>query len=106
MQHETGTAEHPAQERRERRGHLAELGEDERLLLLGCDDLAQLAQAGPFPAVVLGPGAVTEPLRRVVTDLLEAHEERQHHTSAPDPLGVPELFGQLFHGLLVSGLLC
>ena len=70
MQHQPGTAEHPAQERRERRGHLAELGEDERLFLPGRDHLQQLAQARPLAAVVLGPGAVAQPLRRVVADLL------------------------------------
>ena len=67
---------------------------------------AQLAQPRPLAAVVLGPGAVAEPLRRVVADLLEAHEKREHHASALDAFGVLELLGQLLDRLLVErGLL-
>ena len=66
----------------------------------------ELAQARPLAAVVLGPGAVAQPLRRVVADLLEAHEEGEHQPLALDALGVLELLGQLLDGLLVErGLL-
>ena len=42
----------------QRRGHLAELGEDQHLLLPRRDDLGDLAQAGQLAAVLLGPGVV------------------------------------------------
>ena len=54
MQDEPRPPEHLAQETRERPGHLTELGEDQGLLLLGGDGLAQLAQPGPLAAVLLG----------------------------------------------------
>ena len=82
VQHQAGAAEHGAEERGERRGHLAELGEDQHLLLPGGDHLGDLAQARELAAVGFGPGAVAQPLRGMVADLLEAHEEGQHEPPA------------------------
>ena len=106
MQHEPGAPEDLAEKRRQRRGHLAELGEDQHLLLLGRDHLGDLAQPRPLAAVGLRPGAVAQPLRRMVADLLEAHQGRQHEALARDALRVFELLGQFLHRLLVErGLL-
>ena len=76
VEDQAGAPKHRPKESRQRSGHLPELGEDEYLLLLGRDDLGDVAQAGPLAAVFLGPGAVAQPLRRVVTDLFEPHQER------------------------------
>ena len=51
------------------------------------------------------PTAVSQPLRRVVADLLEPHQERQHQALALNPLGFLKLLGQLFDRLLVEGSL-
>ena len=64
VQHQARPAEHRPEERRERRGHLAELGEDQHLLLPRGDHLGDLAQPRELAAVLLGPGAVAQPLRR------------------------------------------
>ena len=76
MEDKAGAPKHRPQESRQRRRHFPELSEDEYLLLLGRDDLGDVAQAGPLATVFLGPGAVAQPLRRVVTDLFEPHQER------------------------------
>ena len=82
VQNQAGPPEDRAEESGQRRSHLAELGEDEHLLLLGRDHLGDLAQTGPLAAVVLAPRAVAQPLRRMIADLFEAHQERQHETLA------------------------
>src|SRR5262249_35213984 len=75
-------AEGGGEERRQRLGHLAELREHERLLLLGGDDLGDLAQALELAARLGVERAVAEPVRRMVADLLQAHEEREDHPAA------------------------
>ena len=102
VQDEAGPAEHGAEERRQRRGHLPELGEDEHLLLPGGDHLGDLAQPRELAAVLLGPGAVAEPLRGMVADLLEPHQEGEHDAPALDAVGVVELVGEVVHRLLVE----
>src|SRR5262249_20714287 len=74
--------EHGAEECCERCGRLLELSEDQRLLLARGHDLRDVAKARELAAVLLGPGAVAEPLRGMVANLLEAHEEGQHDASA------------------------
>ena len=106
VQDEAGPAENRAEERRQRRRRLAELGEDQHLLLPRGDHLGDLAQPGQLAAVLLGPGAVAQPLRGMVADLLEAHQNREHDAPALDALGVFELLGEILDRLLVErGLL-
>ena len=81
---EARPSEHALEEERQRLRRLAELGEDQRLLLLVGDDLAQLAQARELPALLGRPRAVPEPLGRMIADLLEAHEIRQDDPPALD----------------------
>ena len=97
-----GAAEHRAQERRQRRRRLLELGEDQRLLLPGGDLLGDIAQARELAAVLLGPGTVAEPLRGMIADLLQAHEQREHHAPALDAVDVFELVGEIVDRLLVE----
>src|SRR5439155_6952888 len=82
-EHEAGQSEDRAEELGERTGGLAELGEDERLLLLGGDRLRDLAQAKELPAPVLLPAAVAEVVRRVVADLLQPEQVREDDPTAP-----------------------
>ena len=102
VQDETGPTEHRGQERRQRRGHLLELGEDERLLLPGADHLRDVAQSRELAAVLLGPGAVAEPLRGMVADLLQPHEESEDDAPAFHSIDVFELAGEVVHRLLVQ----
>jgi len=94
VQHEPGAPEHRAEKSGERLGGLAELREHEDLFLLGGDDLGDLAQAREFAAVRLGPRGVAQPLRGVVAELLEAHQERKDHPLAPDVPRLLERRGQ------------
>jgi len=89
----------------ERRGHLAELREDEHFLLPGRDHLRDLAQPGKLPAVRLAPRAVTQPLRGVIADLFEAHQRCEHDAAALHSVGSLELGRELGHRLLIEGRL-
>ncbi len=102
MQHQAGAAENLAQEGGQRTGHLAKLGEDQHLLLLGGDHLGDFAQARPFAAVLLRPDVVAQPLRGMVADLLEPHQHRQHDALALDALGLLQAFRQVLDGLGVQ----
>src|SRR5437867_10272879 len=102
MEDEPGAAEHRPEERRDGSRHLSKLAEDEHLLLPGRDDLRDVPQARPLAAVYLGPRTVAKPLRRVVADLLEPHQERQDEALAPDALGELELRGHFLDGLLIE----
>ena len=84
VQDEPGATEDLAEKRRQRRGDLAELGEHQHLLLLGRDDLGDLAQPRQLAAVGLRPATIAEPLRRMIADLLEAHQGREHEAPALD----------------------
>ena len=68
--------------------------------------LGDVAQTRELAAVLLRPRAVAEPLRGMVADLLEPHEQGQHDALALDAIGIFELAGQFLHRLLVErGLL-
>jgi hypothetical protein len=100
-----GPPEHALEEERQRLRRLAELGEDQHLLLLVGDDLAQLAQARELPALLGRPRAVPEPLGGMIADLLEAHEIRQDDPPALDAcraIEVLELLGEVLHRFLVE----
>ena len=88
MQHQTLATEDGAEKGRQRLGGFAKLGEHQHLFLLGGDHLGQLAQAGELAAVVGAPGAIAQPLRGMVADLLEAHQEGEHHALATDAFGI------------------
>ena len=82
---------------------LAELGEDEHLLLPGGDDLSDLTQPAELAAVRLRPARVAQPLRGMIADLLEAHQEGEDEPLAPDSRGTCDPLAQLPHRLLVEG---
>ena len=103
MQDQAGPAKDRTKESRQRRGYLAELGEDEHFFLLRGNHLGDFPQACPFTAVRLAPGSVSQPVGRVVADLLEPHQKRQHQTFALYPRCVRKLFRELPHRLLVEG---
>src|SRR5207247_4342514 len=106
VQDQTGPAKYRFQKRRQRAGHFAKLREDERLLLPGSDDLGKLAQARELAAIGFVPGAVAQPMRRMIADLLEPHQKRQNDAAALNSFTAIELLGQLRYGLLVKrGLL-
>src|SRR4051794_18984129 len=74
MEDEAGPAEHRAEECRQRRSCLLELGEDEGFLLPGGNDLRDVAQTRELAAVLLRPSPIAEPLRWMIADLLQPHE--------------------------------
>jgi hypothetical protein len=74
----------------------------ERLLLSGADHLRDVAQSRELAAVLLGPGAVAEPLRGMVADLLQPHEESEDDAPAFHSIDVFELAGEVVHRLLVE----
>ena len=105
MQHQPFTAKNAAQKCRQRLGGFAELGKHQHFFLLGGNHLGQLAQAGKLAAVFGFPGTIAQPLRRVVANLLEAHQRGQHHALAAHAVAGLKRRSQLFHGLLVEGSL-
>ena len=68
----------PPEGRREQpiqgRNDLLELGEYEKLFLAARDGLADFPQALEFAAVVFVIDGVTQPLLRMIANLLEAHQ--------------------------------
>ena len=75
-----------AQQPFERRDDFLELGEHQQFFLTAGDGLGDFAQAREFTAVVLVVGAVAQPLRGVIANLLEAHEEGEHQSPPRDPV--------------------
>ena len=65
----------------QRLGHLAELGEDQRLLLPRGDFLADLRQPGELAALVGREAAVAQQLAGMVAELLEPHQVGQHQAA-------------------------
>ena len=55
-----------------------------------------------FTAVGFGPGAVPEPLRGVVADLLQPHQEGEHQAPALHAVDLLEPVAQVLHRLLVE----
>jgi hypothetical protein len=53
-------------------------------------------------AIRFGPGAVAKPLRRMIADLLEAHQERKHDPFAPHTLRPIERIGEFLDRFLVE----
>src|ERR1700687_1847560 len=94
--------EYLPEKRGNRLGRLAELGEHEHLLLLGSDHFRELAQAREFPALGFDPRTVAEPLRWMMADLLEAHQERQYDAFAPHGLRPIEGLRQFLYRPLVK----
>src|SRR5262249_42564498 len=101
-QHNAGPAEHAAEECSKRRRRLLKLREEQHLLLARCDLLGDFAQAGELAAVVLGPGPIAEPLRGMIADLLETHQESQHESATPHAIDLLKLVGERLHSLLVE----
>src|SRR5262245_52588306 len=101
-QHDTWPAEHTGEECGKWRRRLLKLGEDQHLLLALSDLLGDLAQAGELAAVVLGPSPIAKPLRGMIADLLETHEEGQHESATPHAIDLLKLVSERLHALLVE----
>ena len=57
-------------------------------------------------AAVPGPlSVIAKPLRRMVADLLEAGQKRQHHATAFDAVQASKLLGEQIHRFLIEGRL-
>jgi len=69
VQDEAGRAEELLEKRRQRLGQLAELGEDQHLLLARGDLLAERREPRELAARFGRMVSIAEPLRRVVADL-------------------------------------
>ena len=67
------------------------------LVNLRRDDLGDLAQPGQFAAVRLAPRFIAQPLRRMIADLLEAHQRGEHDAATLHSVGSPELSRQIGH---------
>jgi len=102
VQCESVTAKYRSQKRSQWFDRFAKLGEHEQLFLSRGDHLHQLAQAGKLATRIGIPGTITQPLRRVIADLLEAHQERQHHAFSPNALRILERAGQILHRALIQ----
>ena len=86
----------------QRSRNLAELREDQRLLLPLCQLLADLSEARELSTIVRLITVVAGPLRRVVANLLQPHQRRQHDAAALDSVGLINRRCQLPHRLLVK----
>ena len=103
VKHQAGPPEHALEELCERAGDLAELRENERLLLALAKLLADLGQALELAAVLGRVIAGADKLGWVVADLLELHELGQYEPAPLDAVGLFQLFGQVAYGLLIEG---
>lgn len=106
MQGQPRPAEKVTKESRQRRYHFAELGEHQRLLLARRDNFGDFAEAGELAAVRRAPGAIVQPMRRMIADVLEPHQHWQHHAPAGYAFARLQCSLQLAHSLIVQcGLL-
>src|SRR5262245_2610906 len=101
-QYDAGPAEHAAEECGKGRRRFLKLGEDQHLLLARSNLLGDLAQPGELAAVVLGPGPIAEPLRGMIADLLETHQESQHEPATLHAIDLLKLVGERLHALMVE----
>ena len=88
VQHEAGPPEHSFEKLGKRAGDLAELGEDERLLLTFGKLFAERSQALKLAAMVRRVVARATKLGRMIADLLELHELGQDEPSAFHAVGL------------------
>src|SRR5262245_23836530 len=101
-QHDARPAEHATEECGKWCRRLLKLGEDQHLLLARSDLLGDCAQAGELAAVVLGPAPIAEPLRGMIADLLETHQEGQHEPATLHAINLLKLVSERLHALLVE----
>ena len=102
VQNETRPTEHGAQESRQRRCHLLELGEDQHLLLPCRDFFRDFPQARELAAVRLGPCVVAQPLRGMIANLFQPHQQRKHDAATLDSIRLFELTGKIVDCLLIQ----
>src|SRR3954454_16167096 len=102
MQNQTRAAEHRSKISRQRLGDFPELSKDQYLLLFFCHYLGNLPQASPLAAVLFPPGTIGQPLRGVIADLLEAHQEGQDQSASLDTGRGLDLFSQVMNRLFIQ----
>src|SRR5262245_37177322 len=84
----------------------AELREDEYLFLPCSNRVYDFPQALEFAAVGFCPGAAAKPLARMIANLFESHEKREHEALTPYTIRFQivrlQLYREFFHRLLVK----
>ncbi len=105
VQHESRPAEGLFEEAGQWPGHFAKLREHDQLVLARRDRLAQLSETHELAAVAGLVLAVSEPLRGMIADLLEAHQEGQHDAASFDARELPQNPPHLVDGFMVEGRL-
>ena len=66
------------------------------------DDLRDLSQSGQLATVGLVPRSIAKPLRRVIADLLEAHQRCEHDAATLHPVGSRQFSRQVADRLLIE----
>ena len=105
VKHKAGPPEHALEQLCEGAGDLAELRENECLLLALAKLLTDLGQALELAAVLGRVIAAADELGWMVADLLEPHELGEYEPAPLDAVGLFQLLGQIAYSLLIEGRL-
>src|SRR5271157_4513982 len=103
VKHKAGPPEHALEQLCEGAGDLAELRENECLLLALAKLFTDLGQALELAALLGGVIAAANDLGWMVADLFEPHELGEYKPAPLDAVGLFQLLGQVAHGLLIEG---
>ena len=101
MQHKTGPTKYSGEKLRQRTTHRLKLREHQQLLLAFTDRLADRAKAQELTALGRIESVLIKKLIRVITELFQSHQHRQHQPLALDAIGVLQLFFDVVDELLV-----
>jgi hypothetical protein len=106
VQNQPRATENESQKIGQRCRNCPELREDQRLLLAFRKFLADFPQSLEFATVLRVIAVVAGPLRRMIADLLQAHEKCEHNPTPLDSVSLLNGGGQFSHCLFIkSGLL-